>query len=159
MAFVELQTQCRACVVFCMDYRFHGQFQSFLAAEGLLEDGADIVRVAGVAKNLAESASDVARAFVLDQLHASKRLHGIQQIYLLNHEDCGAYGEELVPDEKEEFDLHRRDLQQARTLLEREFPDTEILTYIMYMNGEARRSGLSRCRPDRDEQEQTPIEE
>ncbi|MBT3223641.1 MAG: hypothetical protein HN348_31605, partial [Proteobacteria bacterium] len=97
---------CRACAVFCMDFRFHDQIRSFLECEGLLDDGVDIVRVAGVAKNLARSASPGARNFVLEQLHISQTLHGIRQIYLINHEDCGAYGAELVPDDKEEFDLH-----------------------------------------------------
>ena len=121
-----------------MDFRFHDQIRSFLECEGLLDDGVDIVRVAGVAKNLARSASPGARNFVLEQLHISQTLHGIRQIYLINHEDCGAYGAELVPDDKEEFDLHERDLRQARQLLEGEFPNTEILTYIVYINGSTR---------------------
>jgi carbonic anhydrase len=130
---------CRACLVFCMDFRFHGPLRGFLVEKGLDKDGADIVRVAGAARSLVQSNVARDRDFLQEQLAVSCRLHDVRQFYLVNHEDCGAYGQEQVPDTDEELAMHSRDLRAARTLLEERFPTIEVLTYFMRLDGRAER--------------------
>jgi len=103
--------KCRAAMVFCMDYRLHSQLAGFLER--------------------ADRDSD----FILEQLDTVHRLHGIQQIYLINHEDCGAYGPEDIPDSAEELEVHRRDLLAARRLVEQNFPEVEVLPHFMWLDG------------------------
>jgi carbonic anhydrase len=120
-----------------MDYRLHEKLHSFIAANGLDRDGVDIVRVAGVAKNLARPSDSSERDFVLQQLRTSVTLHGIKEIYLINHEGCGAYGLERVPDSDEELMIHSKDLRAARTLIKENFPEIDVRVYFMWLNGEA----------------------
>ena len=130
---------CRAFLLFCMDYRLHRQLHEFMAAEGLDEDGADVVRIAGAAKNLARPSVPGHRSFVIEQLDTSYRLHGVRQAYLINHEDCGAYGPEEIPDKADELATHRRDLLAARDLLAEAYPGLEVKPFFMWLDG--------RCEP------------
>lgn len=131
--------QCRAALLFCMDFRFHDQLAAFIAAEGLDQDGVDVIRVAGAAKNLARPGRDRDREFVLEQVKTSRRIHQVRQIYLVNHEDCGAYGPEDIPDTAEELAIHRKDLLAAAGMLKGLFGELEILPYYMWLSGQTDR--------------------
>ena len=122
-----------------MDFRFHGPLIAFLAGERLDQEGADIVRVAGAVRSLVRPGAARDRDFLQEQLAISCKLHGVRQFYLVNHEDCGAYGREQVPDTDEELAVHARDLRTARALLEKSFPTIEVLTYFMRLDGRAER--------------------
>lgn len=127
--------KCRACVVFCIDFRLHDHLNRFVAEHGLDEDGTDILRVAGAALNLARPKDSWARDFVTGQLEASRRLHEIREIHLVNHEDCGAYGLNNAKGGREELATHVKDMQQARAFLRGCFPDTKIHTYFLRLDG------------------------
>lgn len=129
--------QCRACLVYCIDFRLHEPLTSFLTDQKLDRDGADIIRVAGAIKSLSRPKEARDREFLLEQLRVAYELHGVRQFYLINHEDCGAYGLEDVVDSPEELAIHRDDLRVARVLLKDRFPDTEVYTYFMLLSGKA----------------------
>lgn len=129
--------RCRACIIFCMDFRLNGALTAFLSEQKLDKDGADIIRVAGAVKTLARPGDPRDRDFLLDQVATSARLHGTRQFYLINHEDCGAYGQEQVPDSDAEMAVHSHDLRAGRALLQERFPASEVLTYFMRLDGRA----------------------
>jgi len=129
--------QCKACLVYCMDFRLHDSLANFFAEQELIGAGADIIRVAGAIKSLAQPKESRDRDFLLEMLNVSYDLHGVRQFYLINHEDCGAYGLEDVPDCEEELAIHRDDLRSASTLVKSRFPDVEVFAYFMWMNGKA----------------------
>ena len=130
---------CRACLVYCMDFRLHESLANFVADQKLDGDGTDIIRVAGGVKSLAQPKEERDREFLLEQLKVAYELHGVRQFYLINHEDCGAYGLEEVADSEEELTTHRNDLRSAKILLRDHFPDTEVFTYFMQLSGTAER--------------------
>ena len=129
--------QCRACLVYCIDFRLHESLPNFLAEQKLDADGADVIRVGGAIKSLAQPKETRDREFLLEQLNVAYELHGVRQFYLINHEDCGAYGLEDVIDSPEELATHREDLRIAKALVQDRFPDTDILTYFMRLSGTA----------------------
>ena len=129
--------RCRACLVYCMDFRLHESLANFFAEQKLDGDGADVIRVGGAIKSLAQPKEARDREFFLEQLNVAYELHGVRQFYLINHEDCGAYGLEDVIDSPEELATHREDLRVAKALIQDRFPDTEILTYFMRLSGTA----------------------
>lgn len=133
---------CRACVVACIDFRLDKPLRRFLVVQGLDKDGADVVRVAGVSLSLARPDKTWQRDFVLGQLKASYALHKIKEIYLLNHEDCGAYGLECVPDSEEERREHWSDLKAAKGLIESHIPGVEVLSYFLHIDGRAEHVNL-----------------
>lgn len=127
--------RCRACVVYCMDFRLHESLANFFAEQKLDGDGADVIRVGGAIKSLSRPKEARDREFLLEQLNVAYALHGVRQFYLINHEDCGAYGLKDVVDSPEELATHREDLRVAKALIQDRFPDTEILTYFMKLSG------------------------
>ena len=129
--------QCRACLVYCIDFRFHDSLANFFTEQKLDADGADVIRVGGAIKSLAQPKETRDQEFLLEQLNVAYELHGVRQFYLINHEDCGAYGLEDVIDSPEELAIHREDLRIAKALVQDRFPDTEILTYFMRLSGTA----------------------
>lgn len=129
--------QCKACLVYCMDFRLHDSLAAFLAEQDLVGAGADIIRVAGAIKSIVQPKENRDRDFLLEMLNVAYALHGVRRFYLMNHEDCGAYGLEDVPDSEEELATHREDLRTAKTLIKSHFPDVEVLTYFMWLSGKA----------------------
>jgi carbonic anhydrase len=120
-----------------MDFRLHDSLANFFAQQKLDGAGADVIRVGGAIKSLAQPKEIRDREFLLEQLNVAYELHGVRQFYLINHEDCGAYGLEDVIDSQEELATHREDLRVAKALVQDRFPDTEILTYFMRLSGTA----------------------
>ncbi|HXN46303.1 MAG TPA: carbonic anhydrase, partial [Bryobacteraceae bacterium] len=81
---------CDAAVVWCFDNRFELAFRKFLKRAGVFN--CDPIKVAGGAKCLASPENETERAFVLEQIRKSMRLHGTRRVILMLHSDCGAYG-------------------------------------------------------------------
>ena len=77
--------------------------------------------VAGGVKNL---------AFILDQIELSVKLHGICEVYLINHEDCGAYGAEGT------FEKHKKDLLFAKRIIGEKYPKLKIFPLYLKLDGE-----------------------
>jgi carbonic anhydrase len=127
--------RCRACLLYCIDFRLHDHLERFLIDRGLRESGSDVVRVAGSALQLAHPESDHEREFVLGQLEASRRLHDVEEIYLVNHENCGAYGMRSSPESASELDTHREDLRRARAVLRERLPDVAVSTFFQWLDG------------------------
>lgn len=73
---------CEALVVACIDFRFQEETERF--CRETVGTKFDRVGVAGTVKDL---------NFLLTQIGISVKLHGIKKVYLLIHEDCGAYKE------------------------------------------------------------------
>jgi carbonic anhydrase len=120
-----------------MDFRLHDSLANFLAEQELVGAGADIIRVAGAIKSLAQPKESRDRDFLLEMLNVAYDLHKVRRFYLINHEDCGAYGLEDVADSEEELASHREDLKAARALVKSHFQDVEIFTYFMWLSGKA----------------------
>lgn len=111
---------CRAIVVSCMDFRLR-RFLMKWTKGNLDQAGFDRVAIAGGVKNL---------PFVLEQIALSVKLHHIDEVYLINHEDCGAYGEEGT------FKQHKKDLLFAKKIIHQKFPKLKITLYYLKLDGE-----------------------
>ena len=118
-----------------MDFRFRKILDAFLEREGLDEDRADVIRLPGAAKNLARPANERDREILYEAFQISYDLHEARQFYVINHEDCGAYGPELEADDAEELAVHRQDLRNARDLCNERFPDVEVIPCFAWLDG------------------------
>lgn len=131
-----VEHSCRACVLFCMDFRFHDHLAELFVEEGLDEERADVIRVAGSAKNLARPEDPRDREHLYEMFQTSYDLHHARQFYLVNHEDCGAYGLEVIADDDDEIAIHRGDLRRAREQLAERFPDVEVICCFVWLDGQ-----------------------
>lgn len=110
--------KCSAAVVTCIDFRLQKYLHDWLDEK--LPRDFDRIAVAGGVKNL---------DFILSQIMLAEKLHHIEKVILVNHEDCGAYGE-LGTKEK-----HVVDLTAAAEKIKSQFPDVEVETYYLHLDG------------------------
>jgi carbonic anhydrase len=66
---------------------------------------------------------------VLGQVEIAKKLHEINRVILINHEDCGAYG--AVGN----YERHKADLEEAERKIKALFPDLDVETNYLHLDG------------------------
>ena len=110
---------CDALIVCCIDFRFQKYIRDWTDKE-LIDKTYDLVGFAGSTKELDT---------VMKQVDISVELHHTKDIYLIHHEDCGAYGAE---DSKER---HKHDLKKARKAVLQKYPNVQVHLLYIYLNG------------------------
>jgi carbonic anhydrase len=119
---------CEGVIITCEDFRLHQRCdgRDYVAQfiKSLGED-CDLITRGGGVKDLAEHCGD--EGSVLRDCGISVNLHHAERIYLINHQDCGAYGSFSSP--KEEKEKHVEDLEEARNFLSERFPNARIRIY------------------------------
>lgn len=110
---------CDALVVTCMDFRIQKYIEKWLD-KTMIKKTFDLVDYAGSTKDL---------NIIIKQLDISVNLHRIQQVILIHHEDCGAYGKEST------HDRHVADLHKARTVIVALYPGLKIDLYYLHLDG------------------------
>lgn len=109
---------CQAIVVSCMDFRLGGFIHDFGKK---IKGGYNRLSIAGSVKNL---------DFVLEQIGTSYKLHNIKEVYLINHQDCGAYGSEGT------FERHKKDLIFAKKKIQKIYPKLKVVLLYLKLDGE-----------------------
>lgn len=110
---------CSAIVVTCIDFRFQKFIEEWMN-KTLGEGQYDRVAWAGGVFDLAG---------ILKQIEISNRLHGIKKVILVNHEDCGAYGEAGTPKR------HAADLSDVAAKIMALYPHLSVETYYLHLDG------------------------
>jgi hypothetical protein len=127
---------CDASVVGCFDNRFDAVNRKLLKRIGITQP--DPIKIAGGAKALASPEQEFHRAFVLDQIHKSIRLHGTDRVILKLHSDCGAYGGldgRFHGDTEAETAHYQSELAAATAFLRREIPGIKVESFILNFEG------------------------
>ena len=118
---------CRALLIHCMDFRLQPEIKKMMEEQGLLGD-CDLVALAGAAKNLLDPET---QALTLKQIGLSRQLHGMKEVHLMNHTDCGAYGGHAAfAGDEAERRKHADDLAEAAEIIRREFPDLTVVKWV-----------------------------
>lgn len=119
---------CDLLVISCIDFRFQEPLRNFLEKD--YKGNYDLVCLAGSAKNFI-SGIEADKEFILKQVKISKELHHIKKIFLINHQNCGAYGETFASGSREEKEIHRKDLIRAKEEIKKIFTDLEVSLYFI----------------------------
>lgn len=126
---------CDAAVVWCFDNRFELAFQKFLKRAGVFN--CDPIKMAGGAKCLASPENETERAFVLEQIRKSMRLHGTSRVVEMLHSDCGAYGglKAFHNDARAEAENAAREMALATNSLLAAIPGVRVEGYFVDFEG------------------------
>lgn len=111
--------QCETLVVHCMDYRLQAYLNQWLE-ETLPSRSYDRVAIAGGVYDVYD---------VIRQVDIAVRLHEIQKVVFINHEDCGAYGSEGSSER------HEVDLRKAREKIDKLFPHLNVELFYLNLDG------------------------
>ena len=97
--------KCKYFLIRCMDWRLGKPMKDYQEREGILGHCDEPGAAGGV-----QDAD-----FVLKQLAISVRLHNPEEVILVNHTDCGAYGgREAFGSSKEEHNFHTGELKRVK---------------------------------------------
>jgi hypothetical protein len=115
-----------AALVWCFDDRFTLAVTKFLKRSGVAR--ADSIRVAGGPKALASMDDDPGRAFVLEQLRLSRKLHATERVILIAHSDCLAWGglARFQGDVRAESEHHQAALARAAGVVRSKIPEMSV---------------------------------
>lgn len=110
---------CDALVVTCIDFRFQKYIRKW-TDKNLKNKTFDLVGFAGSTKDLNT---------VMKQIDISVKLHSIKEVYLIHHEDCGAYGAESTAER------HANDLKKAKQEVLEKHPHLEVSLFYLHLDG------------------------
>jgi hypothetical protein len=137
-------------LVSCIDPRLTDDTTFYLAALGR-SDRYSEMRIAGSALALVDDNRPNWQATVWDNLAASRQLHGIRNVTLLNHRDCGAMdlwaGRRLADDPADELRVHVELLNAAADAIRARHPDLLIEIKLMALDGSVVQPTCRSCIP------------
>jgi hypothetical protein len=134
----------------CIDPRLTDDTTFHLAALGRTDRYSEM-RIAGAALALVDQARPAWQATIWDNLAASRKLHGIRNVTLMNHRDCGAMdlwaGRRLADDPVKELRVHTEVLNAAADAIRARHPDLLIEIKLMDLDGTVTRPECRSCVP------------
>ncbi|GEA16500.1 MAG: hypothetical protein PWR22_2325 [Moorella sp. (in: firmicutes)] len=117
---------CQACVLTCMDFRIQAAVADWLREKGLTGKY-DYLSLPGASRNFLSEGK-------INLVEDSYRLHHIKEVYLIHHEDCGAYNLGHLPVE-EQLARQRRDMEAAARILKERHPELKVYLAFLYLDG------------------------
>lgn len=109
-----------SCLITCMDFRFVERIHQYFQKNQRLAGLYDHVSLAGGAKSLVWPDMPSDKELVLRHIELARKLHYIVEVILVNHQNCGAYGDQ------DSQVQHETDLRKARKVIQEIFPELKV---------------------------------
>ena len=132
-----------ALVIACSDGHISGPLNALQAVLG--ESDADRLLMPGGPLQLTYSGAEC--RVVLDWVRTQIEIHGDRTIYLVSHQDCGAYERALGGLGFDQRELLERDLCRAKALLESAYPGVDVHTFVIPWDDHAGMPGFGPAEP------------
>lgn len=110
---------CDGHIIHCMDYRLPKYLYPWVV-QRFGYDNFDTTAIAGCTLDY---------EMLLKHVQLAVRVHTVDVICIVNHEDCRAYGEAGT------YERHQHDLKATREKLLALFPHLQIETYYLHLDG------------------------
>jgi hypothetical protein len=131
----------KALVLSCIDYRILEAERYFLSLQNL-GGQYDWAALAGASLALSGMPHQYDAEAFWDQLDISSRLHHIQKVIILDHEDCSVYQYKIDPsltnNPELELTTHTEYLSRAYWAIRDRYPDLNIELYFVKLNTEVK---------------------
>lgn len=128
-----MSAHAHALVASCMDLRFQKTIHEWLTKNNLYDLGHDRISFAGAGGNF---------EYLMSQVRLSIKLHSPPKIQILNHQNCGYYGDLIVSGSPEELQKHTEDLKNAKIAINKEFPDVLVKGYFLTLDNQVKELDL-----------------
>jgi carbonic anhydrase len=111
--------KCEGLIISCIDFRFVTRIRDYLV-ENNLKDSYDLITVPGSSLNIKDVVGSITTSF---------KLHQPSKVYIFDHEDCGAYGNDNSEDR------HRENLKIAKKTISGINSKIEVRTFMVAFKG------------------------
>jgi hypothetical protein len=126
-------------LVTCMDFRLRDEVEKFMELR-FGPDQYDEIALPGASLGAFNEEFPHWQKTFEDVVQLSIQLHQTSKIIFLDHQDCGAYkklkGEMCCHEKAKETQVHAEQFHAVRSLLHDKFPDLQIETLIMGLDGQ-----------------------
>ncbi len=125
-----------AMVLSCMDPRFQPKVFNYLKKKKLTGKYSSFT-IAGAAIGVTSKKFKKWQSTFLDNLSTSIKLHNINKLIVINHEDCGAA---KIVNEKKEFStlvekkIHKDSFEKIKAILNKRFPNLKLSFKILKLS-------------------------
>jgi hypothetical protein len=122
---------CEAVLITCEDFRLHQRKDGRNYIAEFIKDldvDCDLITRGGGVQDMVRPKEQGYCDCLLRDTQVSAKLHKANIIYLVNHEDCGAYGD--MNFSYGEIEQHCKDLRKAKEIILENFPDKEVKLYF-----------------------------
>lgn len=128
---------CKYLIVQCMDYRLQNAIEDWKRTKGISGD-VDVVSVPGACIDLANYSLGTCEAnYVMKGIILAYEKHGVRNIILTQHEDCGAYGgKSAFASDEAELAKTIGDMKKTKKALLEKFPDLHLEMFWIKQVGE-----------------------
>lgn len=127
----------KALVLSCIDFRFVNTENLFLSKQHLTGEY-DWTALAGASLAISGFPHPSDSEAFWDQLDLSYRLHHINKVIIIDHQDCGAYATMIDPnlsqDPVRELQVHTEYLNRAYQSIRDRYPDIQVELYFATLN-------------------------
>jgi carbonic anhydrase len=142
--------QAKALVLSCIDFRFLKSEIDFLLTKNMANNY-DWTALAGASLALEGFPHEADAQAFWDQLDLSYKLHHIQTVMIIDHEDCGAYANKidrnLSQDKKRELQVHTDYLNRAYSSIRNRYPDISVELYFASLKNPGQVMGILPIHP------------
>ena len=125
----------KACIITCIDFRFHNKIRKFLKLNGYTGK-MDLISVAGASHDLVHPLSQAESIYLWNQIAISIKLHSPDEIVIIDHQDCGMYkASGLIKDGmnlEEDKKVHQDLLINLNKELRKRFPQSNVKLNLWY---------------------------
>jgi hypothetical protein len=134
------QKNAKALVLSCIDFEVLEAERYFLSLQNLTNQY-DFTALAGSSLALTGLPHPADAQAFWDQLELSYRLHHIQKVIIIDHQDCAIYADKIDPNlsqnSAKEQEVHTQYLSKAYWAIRDRYPDLNIELYFMTSKAEA----------------------
>tara|TARA_B100001063_G_scaffold116281_1_gene108589 strand:+ start:368 stop:781 length:414 start_codon:yes stop_codon:yes gene_type:complete len=128
-----MKNKFEAMVLSCMDPRFQSTVNRFLKQKKLSNKYSSFT-IAGAAVGVTHNKYKEWHKTFTDNLAASIKLHKINKLIIINHEDCGAIKLAEGKIISDELKIHKISFKRLKTKLNKRFPKLKLEFFVMKLN-------------------------
>ena len=126
----------KAVVLTCMDFRFVNDTIYFLNKQ--YKDDYNKLSLAGASIGYNQDTFKEWGVTIDKHIELAKQLHDVNEIIVIDHMDCGAYRilyDNQQMSKEEEYELHRKNLNKFRSIINEKFPELKVTTLLANIDG------------------------
>ena len=130
----------KALLLSCMDYRLVDDLVKMMGTMGM-QDNYDHVVLAGASLGVVNDKFAGWHDTFWQHLDVAKQLHGIEEVIVIDHRDCGAYrlalGEAAVSTPEAELQMHTLAINEFALRVAARHPELKVEGWLMALDGTA----------------------
>jgi carbonic anhydrase len=128
----------KVCIVSCIDFRFSPVLKKLIENEGV-EGEYDLVSLAGASRDLVKPIEKNHQDNITRQLAISIKLHAPEEIWVVDHQDCGGYAQDGTIDSglplEEDKQKHEAYSKEIGRRIEENFSGVKVKHFYLDLEG------------------------